>query len=249
MSNAVFPAAVRGLARTSTKTPEFSTVVQKAPSGSETRILQRNNPLWTFLLSYEWMKDDPTDIPAGLTYTDLQTLMGFYLARQGQFDDFVYDDPTDNSVGPAMVGSSPNLQAQLQVVTDGAGNYYSPIQRNLGGQFYEDITDLNGGIQVYANGVAKTQAAGNVCSGGGDYELHGPGLSIPGFSFGGLYLKWCAGAPTTPVTAQFNFYFRVRFDMDKLDFDKWLYQLWTIGGAEATNSQYLTLVTSRPAAA
>lgn len=320
MSNAVFPAAVRGLDRNSSKTPEFSTIVQKAPSGSETRILERNNPLWKFSLSYNWIKDDPTDIPAGLTYTDLKTLMGFYLARQGQFDDFLYDDLTDDSVGPALIGGSPNLQAQLQVVADatnpvsaatvasggsgfnvgdwlavtggggsgailqvasvtagaivtvtivaggsgytttsgaslailtgsGSGSptanitattlYYSPIQRSLGG-FLEDITDLNGGIQVYANAVAKSSPT--------DYSIAGPGLSIPGQSFGGLYLAWVS-QPTAPVTVQFNFYFRVRFDMDKRDFDKWLYELWCLNGENATNSTQLTFVTSRPAKA
>ena len=60
-----------------------------------------------------------------------------------------------------------NLQAQLPVVTDGAGHYYSPIQRNFGGFFWEDITDLDGSIRVYANGTMVT-----------NYAIRGPGLAF-----------------------------------------------------------------------
>ena len=86
--------------------------------------------------------------------------------------------------GGGYYNGLPNAPATLQVVSDGAGNYYSPIQRNFGGKFWEDITDLNGNITVYINGAVNT-----------DYTLGGPGLAIPGYSFEGLYLAWDAAAP------------------------------------------------------
>lgn len=148
----------------------------------------------------------------------------------------------------------------LQMVNDGAGNYYSPLQRNVGGQFLEDVTDLNpqdgSGLKVYANGVLQTP--------GTNYNLLGPGLSIPGYSFQGMYLQWIAGgvgfgdtafgdvgfgdgggAPATPITASFNFYFRVRFEQDKQDFEKFLYRLWTIGGAEGQRGAGMMRLMSR----
>src|SRR5208282_3939186 len=80
---------------------------------------------------------------------------------------------------------APNPNAQLQLVTDGT-YWYSPLQRNFGGQFLEDITDLNsiatlGGstLNVYANGSLQTLTT--------DYSVLGPGLGIPGYSFMGLY--------------------------------------------------------------
>ena len=168
-------------------------------------------------------------------------MMGFLMARGGQFDDFLFEDPDDNFVGPAMNPSSPNLQAQLQLFSDGAGNWYSPIQRNMGGMFWEDITDLNGSIAVYANGALQTS--------GTDYTLAGPGLAIPGNSFLGMYLAWAPqsppAAPATPITAQFHYYFRVRFETDEQDFDKFMNKLWTLGGPDAVNSQGLKLVSSR----
>jgi hypothetical protein len=244
MSGQIFPSTIRGLDVNVTKAPTFSTLVQEAPSGYTTRLAQMQNPIWKFWLTWNYLKDNPKDIPVGLTYTDLQTMMGFYMARQGQYDDFLYDDPSDDYVGPALnTDMTPNTQAELQVVTDGT-YYYSPIQRNMGGQFYEDITDLNGGIQVYADGVAKSSPT--------NYTVLGPGLAIPGYSFAGLYLKWAitspVGPPASPVTAQFNFYFRVRFDTDQREFDQFIngVRVWCIGGPYATNSQYLTLTTARP---
>lgn len=154
----------------------------------------------------------------------------------------------------------------VQLVNDGAGNYYSPLQRNIGGLFLEDVTDLNpqdgSGLKVWANGVP--QVAGT------NYNLLGPGLSIPGYSFQGMYLAWIGGgggggfgdggfgdtgfgdgpsggAPATPITAAFNFYFRVRFEDDKQDFEKFLYRLWTIGGAEGQRgSGMMKLMTRKP---
>jgi len=123
---------------------------------------------------------------------------------------------------------------------------YSPIQRSIGGQYYEDITDLNplngSGLTVKANGVAKSIGTCGIQ----DAELHGPGLAIPGYSFMGMYLKWCA-TPTPPITASFNYYFRVRFASDEQDFEKFMQLLWTIGGGQAkSGSGSLKLITSRP---
>lgn len=300
MSNQLYPAAVRGLTFTVMKAFEFNTLEQTAPSKVQLRIAQTQNPIWHWSLIYDYLKNIATDIAPGLTYTDLQTLMGFCLARLGSFDDFLFTDPDDNSVGPALIAGVPNTAAQLQVVNDGAGHYYSPVQRNMGGQFYEDVTDLNGAITVYANAVLQT-------GGGTNYTLAGPGLTIPGNSFMGLYLAWVnppawqashayalnatildpaghiqkvtttgtSGAtqptfndaggtttdgtvtwtdqgynpgPATPVTAQFNFYFRVHFEMDQQDFEKFMGFIWTIGGSGSKNGSGMLKIASSRAA-
>jgi len=303
MSNAIYPSLVKGLTFTTLKTPEFSTLVQGSPNGYELRVAQSNNPIWHFSLTYDYLYDTYSSAQNTMPYTpytDLSTLMGFFMARQGKFDDFLFTDPTDHSVGPALQttawtrltrqglntgildsgnhwqkcttagttggsiptfnhaggttadgsvvwtdmgagysGGFPNLQAQLQLVTDGT-YWYSPIQRNMGGLFYEDITDLNGSIAVYANGALQTGLGAN-------YTLLGPGLAFPGYSFMGMYLKW-VGHPTGPITAAFNFYFRVRFEGDTQDFENWAGGLWTIGGSSSKNgSGYLKMMTSRVA--
>jgi hypothetical protein len=238
MSLSVYPSQIYGLKLNSVRTAEFSTLVQSSASKSETRIAQAVNPIWHWQLLYEQLFNDLTN--PNYSESELATLMGFYLQQGGRFGQFLFPDPEDNAV----------TNQTLQLVNDGAGNYYSPIQREMGG-FLEDITDLNpqngSGLTVKANGVAQTVGlAGAVCGGGANCLLLGPGLAIPGYSFGGLYLKWCA-APTPPIAASFGFYFRVRFEQDQQDFDRFLYNLWTIGGAEAgRGAGMVKLVTARP---
>jgi hypothetical protein len=259
------PPQVKGLTWTIMRTFEFATTVQSAPNLYTTRIAQTRNPVWHWLLIYDYIYDgwlSPNNTRPNNPYTDFDTLLGFLLNVQGRFASFLYNDTQkpDNYVGPGVLttgwaaltkywigasildsanhwqqvttvttgisgattptfnhsgstttdggvtwtdrgsgysGGVPNngggyvagaivQPAVLQVVNDGAGNYYSPVQRNMGGQFYEDITDLNPAstITVYAGG---TNASGS-------YTLGGPGLAIPGYSFLGLYLAWNAPA-------------------------------------------------------
>lgn len=246
MSLSTYP-VLRGLTFTSLKTPEFATTLFRAPNGYETRLANTINPIWHWGLIYDFLLDDPTNIQAAYTpsggsiqawpsliYTDLKTLMGFYLSMQGQYGQFLYTDPDDHAVA--------FTDQTLQVVAS-AGVSYTPIQRFMNG-FYEDITDLNGAISVKANGVAKT-------GGGVDYTLStNPGLALPTVSYMGQYLTWGGATPTPapPITASFSYYFRARFETDTVDFEKFIQQMWTIGGSESKEgSGSVKLMTARPA--
>jgi hypothetical protein len=237
MSNDVYPNAVRGLTFTVVRAPEFSTVVHSAPNFQQTRIRQAANPRWHWELKYDYLKNIPTDLAPTLTQTDLATLFGFFLGHCGEWDDFVFNDAQtpDNSVGPALIAGNPNPNAQLQLLQDSETSvWYSPIQRNFGGWFLEDIADLNGAIAVYDNKVLKTLNT--------HYQVLGPGLAIPGYSFAGKYLEWLY-TPTGPINVAFNFYFRVHYEMDRLDFEKFMDRLWTGGGQRGGSS--IKIETSR----
>jgi hypothetical protein len=316
MSLSVFP-SLPGLTYTSMKTPKFNTLVQSGANEYEVRLPQYTNPVWTWTLIFDFLHDFFWG--SFETVSELRTLMGFVNDNYGKASSFLYTDPDDNSVGPALVGGLPNVPlAQLALVSDGVGNYYSPVQRTLDGTSFEDITDLNGAIAVYLDGTLA--AAG---SGVNQYTLEGPGLAIPGHSWMGMVLKWGPGAPAwaaghaylmndvildpaghiqkvttagtsgstapvfndaggstpdgtgtlvwidenyysgppAPVTAQFRFYFRVRFESDSQDFEKFLGAgssagappagqgggYWTIGGENSQNgSGTLVLRTARP---
>jgi hypothetical protein len=230
MSNKIFPAAVRGLAYSVLKAPEESTIVQQAINAAEVRIANWQNPIWHWELIYTVLFDVPGNIAPGLTVTDLKAMMGFYLARQGRFDSFLYSDPTDNHVNP-------DDQELALIVAN--GTYYSPIQRAMGepgDQFFEDITDFDGPLSLYANGVLQITPS--------DYTLLGPGVALPGYSFDGYVAQW-VGTPTGPITADFSFFFRVRFEMDKLAFEEFVNNLWTLGGSESSGSDVLKLVSAR----
>lgn len=229
------------------KEAAFDTLVSSSPNKYRVALPQTINPQWSWELIYDFLRDFSTP---QFTIGELRTLLDFFLMQGGQAGDFLFLDPDDNYVGPALVAGAPNTPlAQLQVVTDGAGNWYSPLQRTFGGEFYEDIIDLNtnlaaGGstLGVCVDGVMTITSRYS----GPTWTLEGPGLAIPGASFMGLYLKWSA-EPTAPVTAQFNFYFRAHFQSDSQDMEKFANQFWTIGGSESQNSKgYVKLEQSRP---
>lgn len=302
MSNALFPAQIRGLAYTVVKTQENSVIVKNSKSLLSNRFVQNLNPKWHWRLEYSVLFDSSVYSSRLSTYTDLQNMIGFCQARNGNFDSFLYSDPNDNFVGPGVItatwqanypymlgtiiiasghaqqvssapagaksgytiptfstsggtasdggltwqdlglGTSggtnwPNPQATLQVVTDGT-NYYSPIQRNLGGQFWEDITDLNGGIALYCNGSPAPTS----------YSLQFGGLNLLNFTSNGLFVNWGTSPPTQPVTATFNYFFRVRFEDTTTDFEKFANQLWSMGGEQGVQGKgYLRFESSIPA--
>jgi hypothetical protein len=164
----------------------------------------------------------------------------FFLKHFGMGDTFLLNDiwTPDYYVGPGVTGypAAPNLKAQLQLVEDtSTSTWYSPIQRKIGSAWYEDIADLNGSIVVYANGVLQTMGAFY------DYTIGGPGLAIPGYSFAGKYIKW-NHAPAPPITASFYFYWRTRYEEDQQDMEKFMYELWSAGGAYGGSSVKLMTV-------
>ena len=316
MTLPVFP-SLPGLTYTTLKTPKFSTLDEEGSNGYEVRLPQYTNPIWSWTLIFDFLHDFFWGSFTAIS--ELRTLMGFFTDQYGKASAFLYTDPDDNYVGPALVSAAPNTPlAQLALVSDGAGNYYSPVQRTLDGVGYEDITDLNGSIAVYLDGTLATAGAG-----ANEYTLVGPGLAIPGYSWLGMVLQWGPGAPSwqashayaldaeiidpaghiqkattagtsgtdipdfndegsttpdgmgtlvwtdqgyyagpaAPVTAQFHFYFRARFEADSQDFEKFAGigssagqppsgqggGYWTVGGSESQNGTgTLVLRTARP---
>jgi hypothetical protein len=245
MSNDIYPNNIRGLHHSLLRGPEFTTTGQQVASGAKTRLPRHRNPIWHWQVDYEYLKDMPDDLPDGLDYTDMRSFLDFFLTHRGRYDDFLLDDPDDHYVGPALIDTSPNLAARLQLTQDlVTGVWYSPIQRLFGGQFYEDIAELNGRITVYANGSETFE-----------YRVIGPGVAISGNSFAGLCLQWDS-KPAEPVTAEFYYYWRVRFEEDTQGVEKFLGSLlqerndgmhvWAAGGSNARTSAGVKLVSVRP---
>ncbi len=234
MSTPVFP-VMPGLIWPIPRSSEFNTISQETPNFMNTRIVLAQNPRWHWELMFDVLRQSAT-------FNEYQQLQGFILQLRGQGLDFLYSDPSDNHVGPALVSGLPNTpNAELSVVSDGLGNWYSPVQRYMGG-FLEDITNLDGAITVYDNGALQTQVSSAPVA--GQFVLAGPGLALPGSSYLGLYLEWGA-APTGPVTAEFDFYFLCQMESDLQTFDQFLSIMWTIGGSEAFNSSSLKFQSSR----
>lgn len=133
-----------GLGWSVTKTPAFKTRVQKSVSGRERRALDQALPIWTWTLTYDFLRDQ-----IALGYNELRALMGFHAQQQGAFTPFLYTDPTDNSVSAQAIGTGNASQTAFQLV------------RNLdpalpGGGYAEPITNPTAVSGVYLNGVLTT---------------------------------------------------------------------------------------------
>jgi len=184
MSNVLFP-KIRGLAWNITRTPTFSTEIQESLAGREVRIQNFQNPIWEFSLIYEYLLNDPKARDEN-EQTPLEALVGFFLARGGQFDDFLLNE---SDVTGRLEDSV--YSGQPIGVGDGATKSFQ-IVRNIGG-FLEAVQNpMNQTATVYVNGVSKVQ--------GTDYTIAN-----------GVVTFISAPASGASITADFIMLHRVRF--------------------------------------
>jgi uncharacterized protein (TIGR02217 family) len=185
MSNILFP-KIKGLAWNIVKTPTFSTEIQESLAGREVRIQNFQNPIWEYTLSYEYLLNDPR-LRDESEQTPLETLVGFFLARGGQYDDFLLNesDLTDRLEDSVYSG-------QPIGTGDGATQSFQ-IVRNIGG-FLEAVQNpMNQTATVYVTGRAP--------------QVQGTDYTIAN----GLVTFTLAPAPGASITADFIMLHRVRF--------------------------------------
>lgn len=206
MSNVLFP-KIRGLGWSVVKTPTFNTEIQQSLAGREVRIQNFQNPLWEWALTFEYLLNDPK-FRDDTTYTPLEQLVGFYLARGGQFDDFLLNESEltqrleDSVTSGQPIGTGDGVTVNFQLV------------RNFGGFLEACQNPANQSATVYVGGVKKIQ--------GSDYNI---ALGVVTFT--------AAPANAAPITADFTFLHRVRFDVgtsrggkEGIELNNFLYNLY-----------------------
>jgi hypothetical protein len=101
------PGGIRGLAYPIMKSPESSTSVFTGSNAYSVRLANYRNPVWHWTLIFNYLKDNPNDVPALYApYTDYARLAGFFVRMDGRARPFLFFDPNDNFVGPALQNSS-----------------------------------------------------------------------------------------------------------------------------------------------
>lgn len=94
MSTEHFP-SLPGVTWRRKRTPIFKTLVHEVGSG-DVRVALRDYPKWKWTLEHEMVRSEAE-------YPELQTLVGFFCARQGAYDSFLYVDPDDcDAVGQSL---------------------------------------------------------------------------------------------------------------------------------------------------
>jgi uncharacterized protein (TIGR02217 family) len=132
MSNAVLP-MLRGMSFPVEKTAVWKTKTQTHVSGKETRLNLWSYPLWQWSLSYDVLRSDAVN-------AELQSLVGFFNARQGSYDSWLFNDPDDNVISAQAFG-----------VGDGTTRAFQ-LSRTFGG-WNEPVTAINAITQVTVNGT------------------------------------------------------------------------------------------------
>ena len=119
MSDAIFP-TLPGLDWDVSKTPEFYTITKTSPTGLDVSAVLAAYPRWHFSLSYAFLRDD------GTTTGELQQLVGFFLQRYGNVDDFLYLDPSDNTATNQVISIGDGVTKQFQLCRN-YGGFVEPV--------------------------------------------------------------------------------------------------------------------------
>lgn len=145
MSLDIFP-TFAGLKWGSTRTPMHRTGVRETPSGREFRTRYYSFPRWRYRLGYEVLRETEG-------FAELQTLVGFFNARGGAAQRFLYLDPDDCTATDQRLGTGNGAMTKFQLVRTWGG-VVEPVfaaaddaQVSLGGQLAEPGTyaiDHNG---------------------------------------------------------------------------------------------------------
>lgn len=126
------------------KTPMFSTIVQKPVSGrGEIRASLQPYPLWK--IEYELNYARGSEQQSNTVY---QYILGFFMSVGGQFSDFLYEDPGDNVVTNVLLGIGDAATTTFQLTR--------PI-----GIGTDIVQNLNPNVApvIYANGSAVSGSA------------------------------------------------------------------------------------------
>jgi uncharacterized protein (TIGR02217 family) len=155
MSTAILP-SLAGLGFPVTRTPVWDTVLQQNISGKEVRVALQSYPRWKWELSF-------TVLRSSAAYTELQQLAGFFNARQGMFDTFLYQDADDNSVTSQTIGTGDGTTTAFQLIRS-FGSFLEPVlaPNSLAAVYLGGVSIPLAGYSAPTNGALTSTSAGSL---------------------------------------------------------------------------------------
>jgi uncharacterized protein (TIGR02217 family) len=176
--------------------PKFNTRVASHVSGREIRTAWQQYAIYDLTLSFDFLRGDSTQ--------EIETLQGFFLARQGQYDTFLLDL---GAVTQNMADSYVTMGTQA--TGDGVTTVFT-LQRTVGEASepvgYVFSADLSA---VYVAGTLQDPTS---------YTFASPNM----LTFN------TAPANGAQITASFRYYMVCRFAADTQDFEEFMANLWTL---------------------
>jgi uncharacterized protein (TIGR02217 family) len=142
MSDAVFP-SLSGLTWPVLKTPRFSTLIQTGADMSELRATFTDQPVYDITLTYDLLRSG--------AQAEFQSLCGFFEARAGAFDNFLFTDATDSQVSNQVFGIGTGAEANFQLIRSlGTGN---AVVKNLNGAPTITVNNVTNSSYTITNGL------------------------------------------------------------------------------------------------
>ena len=187
---------LKGLTFNGDRTQNWNTQVQEAISGKETRVAYWSAARYTWTLTFEFLR-------SSTSFNEFQNLWGFMSARQGRFDSFLYTDPEDNAVTGQLLGLGDSTNKNFQLLRQFGGSS-AAIEPALAPN---TITKMS----VGGSSVSSTM-----------FTVGQWGSTSPGV----VAFSTFAPSSTQSISADFSYYFPVRFDEDVGTFNEFMNKLW-----------------------
>ena len=196
---AIFP-SLPGLGWSVVKSPRFATRIQRAVNGRELRALDQPNPVWNWVLTYPLLRDSSdTRGPGGLGIGYNELrTLAGFFLQQ---QGAFQPFLFDDPTDDSVTGGSLG-------VGDSSTSVFQLVRRM--GTFAEPVTAPNLVSAIYFNGVLQPAAT---------YSI---GLAT------GLVTFTAPPPAGQAITADFTYYFRVRFADDTAEFENFMLQLWQV---------------------
>jgi hypothetical protein len=220
MSNVLFP-KLPGLHWELKLSDEFRNLKQEAAApGYETRLSLGSDPLIHFELNYDFLRQPGSQADKlGSPAEELMNLRGFFRAQQGTFGSFLLyaPDVTENNADGVITG---------QVLTPDSNNIAPLIVTRAG--FNENIYEAAGvnGDPLGVGAAPVIKKDGTPLTLTTDYSFHGPGYAVGNTTYPGLAVVFVASTTGHVITADFTWFYRVRFEQDTQEFQKFLALLY-----------------------
>lgn len=187
-----------------TKKPTYRTLVQMPVSmRGEIRASLQPYPIWEIEYTLNYARggeQDPNSV--------YQYMLGFMMSMGGQFSDFLYLDPNDNTVVNALVaigdGSTTGFQLTRPI---GAGT--DIVQNLMQVESYTPPVPYRP-FALYVNNTL--QALGT------DYTM----------GYAGFLTFMTAPSSGSVITWTGSYYYRLRFDDDEMEFLQDMEKLWNV---------------------
>ena len=194
----------------------YSTLKSDAAApGFETAVSLGPDPIRTLELNYSILY-------AGARGMTRDQLIGFFNLRGGDFDDFLVDlgaltkNPDDSSIVGQVLNVDVHGYAPIQLT-----HYVSAAEN-----WQENIYEL-AGVNSNPGTAPVLKLDGVPLRPGIDYYFRGPGYSISGETFPGLMVIICVEVDGV-VTLDFSWYYRMKFEQPKQEFEQFHYLLWKL---------------------